>query len=58
MHGYGRGVGIGALGNRLLFGSDKLKEINIRAEKIDREDERNIREYYSEFGVRLSVTRV
>lgn len=34
MHGYGREVGIGALGNRLLFGSDKLKEINIRAEKI------------------------
>jgi len=58
MHGYGREVGIGALGNRLLFGSDKLKEINIRAEKIDREDERNLREYYSEFGVRLSVTRV
>ena len=58
MHGYGREVGIGALGNRLLFGSDKLKEINIRAEKIDREDERNLREYYSEFGVGVSVTIV
>ena len=58
MHGYGREVGIGALGNRLLFGSDKLKEINIRAEKIDSVDEKNLREYYSEFGVRLSVTRV
>lgn len=58
MRGYGREVLVGALGNRLLFGSDKLKEINIRAEKIDSEDERNLREYYSEFGVRLSVTRV
>lgn len=58
MRGYGREVCVGAFGNRLLFGSDKLKEINIRADKIDREDERNLREYYSEFGVRLSVTRV
>lgn len=58
MRGYGREVCIGAFGNRLLFGSDKLKEINIRAEKIDSEDERNLREYYSKFGVRLSVTRV
>jgi hypothetical protein len=58
MRGYGREVCIGAFGNRLLFGSDKLREINIRAEKIDSEDERNLREYYSEFGVRLSVTRV
>lgn len=58
MRGYGREVCVGAFGNRLLFGSDKLKEINIRAEKIDSADERNLREYYSEFGVRLSVTRV
>lgn len=58
MRGYGREVCVGAFGNRLLFGSDKLKEINIRAEKMDSEDERNLREYYSEFGVRLSVTRV
>ena len=58
MHGYGREVGIGALGNRLLFGSDKLKEINIRAEKIDSVDEKNLREYYSEFWVRVSVARV
>lgn len=58
MRGYGGEVCVGAFGNRLLFGSDKLKEINIRAEKIDSEDERNLREYYSEFGVRLSVTRV
>lgn len=58
MRGYGREVCIGAFGNRLLFGSDKLREINIRAEKIDSEDERNLREYYSEFGVRVSVTRV
>lgn len=58
MRGYGGEVCVGAFGNRLLFGSDKLKEISIRAEKIDREDERNIREYYSKFGVRLSVTRV
>jgi hypothetical protein len=58
MRGYGREVCIGAFGNRLLFGSDKLKEINIRAEKIDSVDEKNLREYYSEFGVRLSVTRV
>ena len=58
MRGYGREVCIGAFGNRLLFGSDKLKEINIRAEKIDSVDERNLREYYSKFGVRLSVTRV
>lgn len=58
MRGYGREVCIGAFGNRLLFGSDKLKEINIRVEKIDSEDERNLREYYSKFGVRLSVTRV
>lgn len=58
MRGYGREVCVGAFGNRLLFGSDKLKEINIRAEKIDSEDERNLREYYSKFGVRLSVTRV
>lgn len=35
MRGYGREVCVGAFGNRLLFGSDKLKEINIRAEKID-----------------------
>ena len=58
MRGYGREVCVGAFGNRLLFGSDKLEEINIRAEKIDSVDERNLREYYSEFGVRLSVTRV
>lgn len=58
MRGYGREVCVGAFGNRLLFGSDKLKEINIRAEKIDSEDERNLREYYSEFEVRVSVTRV
>ena len=58
MRGYGREVCVGAFGNRLLFGSDKLKEINIRAEKIDSVDEKNLREYYSEFGVRLSVTRV
>lgn len=58
MRGYGGEVCVGAFGNRLLFGSDKLKEINIRAEKIDSEDERNLREYYSKFGVRLSVTRV
>lgn len=58
MRGYGGEVCVGAFGNRLLFGSDKLKEINIRAEKIDSEDERNLREYYREFGVRLSVTRV
>lgn len=58
MRGYGREVCIGAFGNRLLFGSDKLKEINIRAEKIDSVDEKNLREYYSKFGVRLSVTRV
>jgi hypothetical protein len=58
MRGYGREVCVGAFGNRLLFGSDKLKEINIRAEKIDSEDEKNLREYYSKFGVRLSVTRV
>ena len=58
MCGYGREVCIGAFGNRLLFGSDKLEEINIRAEKIDSVDEKNLREYYSEFGVRLSVTRV
>lgn len=44
MRGYGREVCVGAFGNRLLFGSDKLKEINIRAEKIDSEDERNLRE--------------
>lgn len=58
MRGYGREVCVGTFGNRLLFGSDKLKEINIRAEKIDSVDEKNLREYYSEFGVRLSVTRV
>lgn len=58
MRSYGREVCVGALGNRLLFGSDKLKEINIRAEKIDSVDEKNLREYYSEFGVRLSVKRV
>lgn len=58
MRGYGREVCVGAFGNRLLFGSDKLEEINIRAEKIDSVDERNLREYYSKFGVRLSVTRV
>ena len=58
MRGYGRGVCVGAFGNRLLFGSDKLNEVNIHAEKIDREDERNLREYYSELGVRVSVTRV
>lgn len=58
MRGYGREVCVGAFGNRLLFGSDKLKEINIRAEKIDSVDERNLREYYGEFGVRVSVTRV
>lgn len=58
MRGYGGEVCVGAFGNRLLFGSDKLKEINIRAEKIDSKDERTLREYYSKFGVRLSVTRV
>lgn len=58
MRGYGREVCVGAFGNRLLFGSDKLKEINIRAEKIDSVDEKNLREYYSEFGVVVSVTRV
>lgn len=58
MRGYGREVCVGTFGNRLLFGSDKLEEINIRAEKIDSVDERNLREYYSKFGVRLSVTRV
>jgi len=58
MRGYGREVCVGAFGNRLLFGSDKLEEINIRAEKIDSADEKNLREYYSEFGVRLSVNRV
>lgn len=58
MRSYGREVCVGAFGNRLLFGSDKLKEINIRAEKIDSVDEKNLREYYSKFGVRLSVTRV
>lgn len=58
MRGYGGEVCVGAFGNRLLFGSDKLEEINIRAEKIDSADERNLREYYSKFGVRLSVTRV
>lgn len=58
MHGYGREVGAGEFGNRLLFGSDKLKEINIRAEKIDSVDERSLRECYREFGVSLSVTRV
>lgn len=58
MRGYGGEVCVGAFGNRLLFGSDKLEEINIRAEKIDSVDERNLREYYSKFGVRLSVTRV
>ena len=58
MRGYGREVCIGAFGNRLLFGSDKIREINISAEKIDSEDERNLREYYSEFGVGVSVTRV
>lgn len=58
MRGYGGEVCVGAFGNRLLFGSDKLKEINIRAEKIDSEDERTLCEYYSEFGVRVSVTRV
>lgn len=58
MRGYGGEVCVGAFGNRLLFGSDKLKEINIRAEKIDSVDERTLRDYYSKFGVRLSVTRV
>lgn len=58
MRGYGGEVCVGAFGNRLLFGSDKLKEINIRAEKIDSVDEKNLREYYSEFGVRVSVVRV
>lgn len=58
MRGYGREVCVGAFGNRLLFGSDKLEEINIRAEKIDSKDERTLRDYYSKFGVRLSVTRV
>ena len=58
MRGYGGEVCVGAFGNRLLFGSDKLEEINIRAEKIDSVDERNLREYYSEFGVGVSVTRV
>ena len=58
MRGYGREVCVGAFGKRLLLGSDKLEEINIRAEKIDSADERNLREYYSKFGVRLSVTRV
>lgn len=58
MRGYGREVCVGAFGNRLLFGSDKLEEINIIAEKMDSEDERNLREYYREFGVRVSVTRV
>lgn len=58
MRGYGGEVCVGAFGNRLLFGSDKLKEINIRAEKIDSVDEKNLRDYYSKFGVRLSVTRV
>lgn len=58
MRGYGREVCVGAFGNRLLFGSDKLKEVNIRAEKIDSSDERNLHEYYSKFGVSLSVTRV
>lgn len=58
MRGYGREVCVGAFGNSLLFGSDELKEINIRADKIDSEDERNLREYYSEFGVSLNVTRV
>ena len=58
MRGYGREVCVGAFGNRLLFGSDKLEEINIIAERMDSEDERNLREYYSKFGVRLSVTRV
>lgn len=58
MRGYGGEVCVGAFGNRLLFGSDKLKEINIRAEKIDSVDERNLREYYSKFGVGVSVTRV
>lgn len=53
MRGYGGEVCVGAFGNRLLFGSDKLKEINIRAEKIDSVDEKNLREYYSEFGVRV-----
>lgn len=58
MRGYGREVCVGAFGNRLLFGSDKLEEINIRAEKIDSEDERTLREYYREFGVGVSVTIV
>lgn len=58
MRGYGGEVCVGDFGNRLMFGSDKLKEINIRAEKIDSEDERTLREYYSEFGVRVSVARV
>ena len=40
MRGYGREVCVGAFGNRLLFGSDKLKEINIRAEKIDSVEEK------------------
>lgn len=56
MRGYGREVCVGDFGNSLMFGSDKLKEINIRAEKIDSVDEKNLREYYSEFGV--SATRV
>ena len=58
MRGYGREVCVGAFGTRLLFGADKLAEINIRAEKIDSKDERTLREYYSEFGVGVSVTRV
>lgn len=58
MRGYGREVCVGAFGNRLLFGSDKLGEINIIAEKMDSEDERNLREYYREFGVGVSVTIV
>ena len=58
MRGYGREVCVGAFGNRLLFGSDKLEEINIIAEKMDSEDERNLREYYREFGVGVSVTIV
>lgn len=58
MRGYGREVCVGAFGNRLLFGSDKLEEINIIAEKMDSEDERNLREYYREFGVGVSGTIV
>lgn len=58
MRGYGREVGVGEFGTRLLFGSDKLKEINIIAEKMGSEDERNLREYYREFGVGVSVTIV